>query len=398
MASFKKNTTKEGRVFYEIRVSAGHDQPRYTTRFYPADTWSERTIQRELQKAAAAFENACRAGEIKTRAETKREKEAAEAAERAAYTFARYASEIWLPWKSQGAAENTKAQYRSTLERWLFPAFGNKKLRDITSTEIEAFLFGIVSSGLSYRTMQLCRTTTHMVFEKARRAGLVSVNPVNDAESPKKSKEEAHQEPASFTAAELVHIFECLEVEPLKWRLYIHLLADTGCRRAEACALQWSDITGDRITIRHGLTTNASTGEIMVTTPKSGKQRTVDVGPETMELLKQQRQAQLDAGILSPFVFTQEGSAEPMYPSSPTRYFRTFGQRYGIKDFHPHKLRHTHASLALTSGADIVSTSERLGHASPAITMNIYAHASQDSIRRVGDLFREALEREQKQA
>ncbi len=398
MASFKKNTTKDGRAFYEIRVYTGKGQPRQTTRFFPEPTWSARTTERELQKAAAAFENACRAGEHKSRATLKAEAEAAEAAERAAYSFRRYAEEIWLPWKSQGAAEATKYQYRCTLERWLFPVFGNKKLRDITSTEIEGFLFGIMNRGLSYRTMQLCRTTMHNVFEKARRAGLVPVNPVNDAESPKKSKEEAHRQPAAFTASELLHIFSCLENEPLKWRAYVHMLADTGCRRAEALALKWTDIDDDRITIRHTLTTNAETGEIMVTSPKSGKQRTVDIGPETVQLLKQQRQAQLDAGIISPFVFTQEGSAEPMFPSSPTRYFHTFGQRYGIPDFHPHKLRHTHASLALTSGADIVSTSERLGHANPSITLSIYSHASQESIRRVGDIFREAIEQQKRQA
>lgn len=398
MATFKQGTTTDGRTYYEIRVSMGRGQPRHTTRFYPQDTWSERTIQRELQKAAAAFENACRAGEAKTRAELKAEAEAAEAARRAEFDFRRFSEEVWLPWKSQGAAEATKMQYRRTLANWLCPEFGDRKLREITPAEIEAFLFSIVSRGLSYRTMQLCRTTLHMIFEKARRAGLVSVNPVNDAESPKRSKEETHREPSAYTAAELVHIFSCMENEPLKWRLYIHLLADTGCRRGEACALQWKDIDGDRITIRHTLTTDAETGEILVTTPKSGKARSVDIGPETLELLRQQRQAQHAAGIISPYVFTQESSADPMFPSSPTRYFHTFGQRYGIPDFHPHKLRHTHASLALTSGADIVSTSERLGHASPAITMTIYAHASQDSIRRVGDIFREAIEQQKRQA
>ena len=32
--------------------------------------------------------------------------------------------------------------------------------------------------------------------------------------------------------------------------------------------------------------------------------------------------------------------ADIMHPQTPTRYFKKFGQRYGIEDFHPHKLRH----------------------------------------------------------
>lgn len=398
MATFKKNTTKDGRAFYEIRVYTGKGQPRQTTRFYPEPTWSDKTIQRELQKAAAAFENACRAGEHKPRATLKAEAEAAAAAERAEYTFQRYTEEVWLPAACIGAAEATKGKYTRTLANWLNPAFGKLKLREIKAEDVERFLVGMLESGKAYATMQLCKSILNMVLEKARRKNLIEINPVSIADIPRQGKEEAHREPSAYTAAELVHIFSCLENEPLKWRLYVHLLADTGCRRGEACALQWKDIDGDRITIRHTLTTDAETGEILLTTPKSGKTRSVDIGPETLELLHQQRQAQHAAGIISPYVFTQEGSADVMFPSSPTRYFHTFGQRYDIPDFHPHKLRHSHASLALTSGADVTSVSERLGHADPSVTLKIYSHASQESIRRAGDIFREAIEQQKRQA
>lgn len=90
-------------------------------------------------------------------------------------------------------------------------------------------------------------------------------------------------------------------------------------------------------------------------------------------------------------VFTQDNSPDIMHPQSPTRYFKKFGQRYGIEDFHPHKLRHTSASLAITNGADVVSVSERVGHSDTVVTLRMYAHANEESIRRAGQIVRDAL-------
>lgn len=94
---------------------------------------------------------------------------------------------------------------------------------------------------------------------------------------------------------------------------------------------------------------------------------------------------------MSKWVFTQDGTPEPMHPQTPTRYFHTLGKRYGIEDFHPHKLRHTSASIAITNGADVVSVSERLGHSDTAVTLRMYAHANEESIRRAGQIVRDAL-------
>ena len=119
-----------------------------------------------------------------------------------------------------------------------------------------------------------------------------------------------------------------------------------------------------------------------------------DTKANLLALLKQLREKQAQSCI-SKWCFTQEGTAEPMHPQSPTRYFKKFGQRYGVKDFHPHKLRHSSASIAITSGADVVSVSERLGHSDTAVTLRMYAHANEESIRRAGQTVRDALKAQQ---
>ena len=125
-------------------------------------------------------------------------------------------------------------------------------------------------------------------------------------------------------------------------------------------------------------------------TPKNGKTRTIGVDPDVMLLLKHLRSEQASTG-LSRFVFTQDGSAEPMHPQSPTRYLKKFAERNGIENLHPHKLRHSFASIAITNGADIASVSEKLGHSDQAVTLRMYTHADQESINRASNIFRDAL-------
>ena len=177
--------------------------------------------------------------------------------------------------------------------------------------------------------------------------------------------------------------------------MFVRLLADTGIRRGEACGLCWDcvNFADNTVTIKRNLQYTPAKG-VYMETPKNGKSRLVDVDPDIMSMLRDLRNSQ-SAKAISRYVFTQEDSFEPMHPQSPTRYFKKFGQRYGIKDFHPHKLRYTSASIAITHGADVVSVSERLGHSDTSVTLRMYAHANEESIRRAGQIARDALKQKQ---
>lgn len=171
----------------------------------------------------------------------------------------------------------------------------------------------------------------------------------------------------------------------------VRLLIDTGIRRGECCGLQWCDVDfkANTITISGNLCYTPQKG-VYLDTPKNGHIRTVDVDPAVMNLLRSLRSEQASKAI-SMWVFTQEGSAEPMHPQSPTRYLKKFSQRYNIPDLHPHKLRHSFASIAITNGADIASVSEKLGHSDKAVTLRMYTHADQESMKRASQIFRNAL-------
>ena len=129
---------------------------------------------------------------------------------------------------------------------------------------------------------------------------------------------------------------------------------------------------------------------IYLDTPKNGRSRTIDVDPQIIALLRELRLEQSKKAI-SQYVFTQEGSPEPIHPQSPARYLQNFARKYGVQGLHPHKLRHSFASIAITNGADIASVSEKLGHTDKAVTLRMYTHADQESIRRASQIFRDAI-------
>ena len=393
MASAMRKTNKSGKVFYEIFASYGRGH-QLTRRWYPPEGWSQKAIDRELAKVAAEFERQFREGILTTSAE-KRAKEAQRAAEEEKIlTVKQYGDQVFMPALILRCSENTRSNYQGNLDNWVYPRLGGKKLTDVSAAEINALLLEMQSMGKAQASCVKVYTILQSLFKSAYRQDMIEKNPMDKVDRPKSRKDKpVSTEAESYTAEELGYILSCLESEPLKWQVYIRLIADTGMRRGECCGLEWKNVDFQRneITICKNLCYTPQKG-VYEDTPKNGKSRTIDVDPEVIELLRKLRQEQARSCISS-FVFSQDGSPEAMNPQSPTRYFMVFGKKYGIENFHPHKLRHTFASVAITAGADIASVSEKLGHSDKAVTLRMYTHADAESIKRASDIFREAVKK-----
>ena len=393
MPSVRRYETKDGRAYYLIRVRRGREKSALSRRWYVPDGWSQRAIDRELAKVAAEFEREAQAGEVISRAE-KRQRAALEAAEAAKIvTLRQYGEKVFMPAKTLTATENTRASFQGNLDKWVYPAIGDIKLPEITSAQISALLLDMQGKGKAHATVVKVYTILNSLFKMAYLSDMIARNPMDKVERPKPRKDEIKPQTAqAYTAQEVRDILTALEGEPLKWRAFIHLLVDTGVRRGEALAVQWEDIDfqENTILICRNLCYTPDKG-IYLDTPKNGRCRMVDVGEDTLQLLKQIREQQ---GAGGKYIFTQDNSLEPMHPTSPTHYFRQFSKRNGIKDFHPHKLRHTFASVAITAGADVVSVSETLGHSDTAVTLRMYTHANDESRRRASRIFRDAIQKD----
>ena len=420
MASISKlQTTKDGRRFWLIRVSMGKGKSHLKTRFYWPEgkngyPVAESTAIRDRDRFAVEFERQCKAGEVLSRKE-KAEQEAARKAELAKIkTVKQYAENVFLPAKDVTVTENTKANYRMYFNKHIFPAIGESLLTDVTAAMLTKLLLDYQAAGHSHGSCIKLYNILNGLFEMAFLDDSIPLSPMLKVKRPAASKD-ASTKPETekaLTAQEADYLLSCIDSEYLEalehhkagfdkdrkkvyaallWKVYIALSVDTGCRRGELCGLQWSDIDwkNKTITVSRNLQYTAQKGAY-VAMPKNGKTRAVDIGDDSAALLKllQDEQSQHH---LSPWVFSQEGTNEPIHPQSPTRFFKKFGERHNIPDFHPHLLRHSAASIAITHGADVVSVSQRLGHSDTAVTLRMYAHANEESIRKAGQTMRQAI-------
>lgn len=388
MASIKRDKDKHGNIVYRVSASNGRGR-RVSRTFRPEPTWSARTTKRELQKFAAELELQLAEGEIATKAENAEQK-ANEAAESArTKTLRQYGEQVFLPEKTLSLSEKSRDSYTQLLEDHVYNALGESMINEVSPAQLKA-LFMQLRSEMAYSSVVKIYAVTNELFKYAMMDDTIKLNPMDKVSRPKQSKDDEVNESALFyTPDEVRYIISCLENEPLKWRVYVLLLVDTGCRRGEISGIRWKsiDFNSSTIMIDRNILYTPSKG-IYVSTPKGRKRRIVDVSPEVLSLLKELQENQEPK---SEWVFTQRGKTDPMHPDSPNQFFDRFERKYNVKDFHPHKLRHTSASIAITNGADVVSVAARLGHSDSSTTLRMYAHANEDSIRRVGDVFRNAL-------
>ena len=399
MASARKKQTKDGRVFYEIRASRGRGKPPLSTRWYPEMGWSKTYTERQLEKEKAEFEWKVKNGEVQSRREQAAAEEAV-AAERARAEVAaaeeeaknktvnQYATRVFMPALKIRCAENTRSSYQTNFDNWILPAIGSLKLTEVTAGQINALLLSMQAQGKSQSTCVKVYTVLKGLFKSAYLDDEIEKNPMDKVMRPRPRKDEVQHAVESYSVEEVQKLLDVLEHEPLKWRAYLRLLIDTGIRRGEGCGLQWDDIDvhACTITIRRNLCYTKERG-VYIDTPKNGHTRTIDVDPSVISLLLTLRDSQ---PVPSKYVFAQD-DGKPIHPQSPTRYMATLAKRCGIGHLNPHKLRHTFASIAITHGADVASVSEKLGHSNKAVTLNMYTHANQESMKQASDIFRNAI-------
>ena len=392
MASIKQKTDAKGFTVYQVQASDGRGRRVYRT-FKPQPTWSAKTTQRELRKFAAQLENELKGGQVLTKAERREQarREAAQAAK--VQTLRQYVDRVWMPQKRATAARSSIRAYEVNLRLHVLPALGDSLLGEITPPMITALFYQLQAEGLADKTLNLIWNITGEIFSTAVQDEILDHSPMQKARRPAASKDaKVDQDKKAYTADEMLRVLDAIGQEPLVWRALALLLTMTGLRRGEACGLQWDcvDFATGEITIKRNV--QPCKGGVYVTTPKTGRERTVLAPPDVLDLLRQLRQEQ---PVTVRWVFARPHSTEPINPNSVTNHFRQMGRRYGLEDFHPHKLRHSFASIAIEQGADVAAVSKCLGHSTIQTTLAVYTHTNQAATRRAAAKVWDAIQQPQ---
>ncbi len=163
----------------------------------------------------------------------------------------------------------------------------------------------------------------------------------------------------------------------------IPLILHTGMRRGEACGLEWQDIDFDNNIIHIQRTTQylPEKGVFEEETKTFSSKRVIKVGGVVIDMLRefkiwQDNEADKlgDKWEDSRKVFTA-WDGRPINPCTVTAWFHRFIIKNDLPYISIHGLRHTNASLLISSGVPITTTAKRLGHTTSATTSKIYAHA-----------------------
>lgn len=125
---------------------------------------------------------------------------------------------------------------------------------------------------------------------------------------------------------------------------------------------------------------------------------------ETMQLLKKYKKWYTEQRILNAdrwhktnYLFVQE-DGKPMNPDSLTDWLGKFSKKYDLPNVHPHKFRHTMASILYFNGVDSITISKRLGHAKVSTTTDIYSHVMKEADAAASDCIADVVLRPKKQA
>jgi len=308
----------------------------------------------------------------------------------------------WLPAVKGTLRPTTYASYTMLARQHINPRLGSLQLQKLNAGAINALYAYLLeegrvcgTGGLSPSSVRRVHAVLHRACHDAVRWGRLTVNPVAAADPPRASAEHAERLPV-WTAEQLSAFLASVADDRLfaLWRL----LAMTGMRRGEALGLAWEDLDMEagRLTIRRAwIPVN---GVAQMSEPKTRRgRRTIALDPVTLEALKAHAARQADeqsnseaAESDSGFVFTRP-DGRPLVPWVVSRTFRDHTIAAMLPPIPLHGLRHSYATLALSSGVNPRIVSGRLGHATVALTLDVYSHVLPQQDRQAAEAIADLL-------
>ncbi len=297
-------------------------------------------------------------------------------------TFGAHLEQWTAGLSSASIKPSTVLYYTRYIRNHLLPSqLALKPLARLEPADLRQFYADKLASGLSSTSVHHLHAVIHVALNQALEDGKVARNAaamVGRSSRPKVRSREMTtiadgNQPVRFLAAARGERLEALLV----------LAVTSGMRQGELRALRWKDVDLDRgVLAVTGTVTGMARAAMTIGTPKSGKSRSVALGPLTVAALREHRRRQAEEQLLvgtewrdRGLVFcTEFGDFLPT--NTMVLLLHRVLARAGLPGVRFHDLRHTAATLMLSSGVHPKIVSEMLGHSTTAITLDLYSHVS----------------------
>ena len=278
----------------------------------------------------------------------------------------------WLDNKRTKCRETTYEMYESHLRNH-FGSLDKQKINLITTASVEKFITAKQAEDLALGSLRKILVTLNQVMKYTVRHGLIDYNPVIDAERPRSIGKLAESVDLKVLTPEQIRALLSAE-DDLKYKTIFLTAVMTGMRQGEILGLKWSDLDFEKKQIHVQRTFNH--GRFFAPKTK-GSIRRIDLSPLMVkEILKWKLASgrnELD------LIFPSKAGTPIECQKLMIRHFIPALKRAGLPRIRFHDLRHTYASLMIEQGENIKYVQDQLGHSSPTVTLNVYAHLMKDS-------------------
>lgn len=303
--------------------------------------------------------------------------------------FGEYAPS-WLAGRVK-ANEKTREWYEGILRSRVLPMFDHYQLRQIDAASIRGWVTAMIEEGLSPARIRHSHQVLHSILSQAVGDGLIGKNPATDISLPR----EHAREMLFLTPEQLRDLARHADDVNEGEGILITFLGYSGLRWGELVALRFRsvDLLNRRIQVKEAATEVG--GRLVFGPPKNHRQRVVILPKSVVRLLE----GRLANSAPDDLAFTAPGGGPLRNSNYRKNLWLPAVEALAAK--HPHlgglrihDLRHTAASLAISSNANIKAVQRMLGHKHASMTLDRYSHLFTEDLEalaeRLDEVYRSA--------
>ena len=272
-------------------------------------------------------------------------------------------------------APNTLRAYRPALARAI-DWFGEKGIQQISAPDVKEFVYDFASKGRAKKTVTTQLQICSMIFAWAVVAGDIEINPCDNVSIPKGLKK-THRDAATPEDEEII------KATPDVWLLPYFILY-TGVRKGEALAIQGADLDFKHLLIHVSKSVYHVDGKPYIKPPKTeeGARSLPMLLPLVPHLPKRLKPSQ--------YLFSMDGGKTPLSEGQFRKLWKHYVQSTGVQCT-PHQIRHSYATMILDAGLERKDRQGLLGHATDAMTDDVYTHLRAARLQKAAQQLNEKL-------